>query len=228
MTLQEVEEGAVILVDKPINWTSFDAVNKFRSALNLKKVGHAGTLDPLASGLLILCTNKMTKQISSFQNQIKTYTGCITLGASTPSYDLETKFDKTFATNHLTKEKIEAAAKAFTGWQQQNAPAYSAVKQKGKRNFERARKGQTVPEKLRWIKVANFKLPKIDLEKTMPEVHFNITCIKGTYIRSIAHDFGKYLDCGGHLSALRRTKIGNYSVENALDIDKLIDQLKER
>lgn len=227
MTLQEVKEGAVLLVDKPVNWTSFDVVNKFRIALNLKKVGHAGTLDPLATGLLILCTNRMTKQITAYQSQTKTYSGCITLGATTPSYDLETEFNNTFPTTHLTKQKIENAVKVFTGWQEQIAPAYSAVKQKGKRNFERARKGQNVPDKIRWIKVEKFEVVSVDLEKEMPEVNFNITCIKGTYIRSIAHDFGKYLDCGAHLSSLRRTHIGDYSVDDALHIDALIDQLKE-
>jgi len=227
MTLEELKQGAVLLVDKPLEWTSFDVVNKIRGALKLKKVGHAGTLDPLASGLLILCTNSMTKQITSYQNLKKTYTGCITLGASTPSYDLETQFNETYSTSHLTKEKIEAAAKVFTGWQEQVAPAYSAVKQKGKKNYERARKGEVVPEKIRWIKVENFEIEKIDLEKTMPEVHFKITSSKGTYIRSIAHDFGKYLNCGGHLSALRRTQIGNYSVNNAQTIDELINKLKE-
>lgn len=227
MTLEELKEGAILLVDKPLHWTSFDAVKKIRSALKLKKIGHAGTLDPLATGLLILCTNKMTKQISSFQNLIKAYTGCITLGASTPSYDLETQFDKTYDTTHLTNKKIEDAAKAFTGWQQQTAPPYSAVKQQGKRNYERARKGQIVPEKNRWIKVEQFKVDKINLANTNPEVHFTITCTKGTYIRTIANDFGKYLDCGGHLSALRRTKIGNYLVDNATEVDELINQLKK-
>jgi len=227
MTLEELKEGAVLLVDKPLTWTSFDVVNKIRSALKLKKVGHAGTLDPLATGLLILCTNKMTKQISSYQSQIKTYTGCITLGATTPSYDLETQFDNTFSTTHLTQKKIEDAAKAFTGWQQQTAPPYSAVKQQGKKNYERARKGEVVPEKKRWIKVEQFEIDKINLANTSPQVHFTIVSSKGTYIRSIAHDFGKYLDCGGHLSLLRRTKIGDYSVENATEVDELINQLKK-
>jgi len=226
MTLAEVKEGAVLLVDKPLTWTSFDVVNKIRAALQLKKVGHAGTLDPLASGLLILCTSRMTKQISEFQNLVKTYTGCITLGATTPSFDLETQFNHTYPTTHLTKKNIEAAAQAFVGWQQQTAPAYSAVKQQGKRNFERARRGEKVPDKNRWIKVENFELTKIDLEKPMPEVHFSITCIKGTYIRTIANDFGKYLNCGAHLSLLRRTAIGNNSVNDALDVDELINQLK--
>jgi len=227
MTLEELKQGAVLLVDKPLEWTSFDVVNKIRSALKLKKVGHAGTLDPLATGLLILCTNKMTKQISSYQSQVKTYAGCITLGASTPSYDLETEFDKKYATTHLTKEKIEAAAKTFVGWQEQIAPPYSAVKQQGKKNYERARKGEVVPEKKRWIKVEQFEVDKINLESSLPEVHFTITCIKGTYIRSIAHDFGKYLDCGSHLSLLRRIKIGDYSVDDATTVDELIDQFKK-
>jgi len=227
MTLEEVIEGAVLLVDKPLGWTSFDVVNKFRSALKLKKVGHAGTLDPLATGLLILCTNKMTKEITTYQGLKKTYTGCITLGATTPSYDLETAFNETFATTHLTKEKIEAAAKAFIGWQQQTAPAYSAVKQKGKRNYELARSGKVVPDKTRWIKVEKFEVVKIDMEKEMPEVYFEIVSIKGTYIRTIAHDFGTYLTCGAHLSALRRTHIGTFTVEKAKEVDDLINQLKE-
>jgi len=230
-TKQEIEEGAMLLVDKPINWTSFDVVKKLRSACRLKKVGHAGTLDPLATGLLILCTGKMTKQIDEFQGLKKEYTGCITLGASTVTYDLETAFDRTFDTQDIKEEKIYEAAKAFIGWQEQIAPAYSAVKQAGKRNYERARKGQKVPEKKRWIFVDQFEVSNLNMAGTTanqnrPEVYFKIVCSKGTYIRTIAHDFGLYLNNAAHLSALRRTKIGDHTVEEAQEIDELIDTLK--
>lgn len=231
MTLAEIEEGAVLLLDKPMEWTSFDVVNKLRSALRLKKVGHAGTLDPLATGLLILCTSKMTKQIDTFQSLKKEYTGCITLGASTPSYDLETDFDRTCETEHINTEKIYETAKAFVGWQEQIAPAYSAVKQGGKRNFERARKGQIVPEKKRWIFVEAFEITGINMEgsttnQNRPEVFFKIVCNKGTYIRTIAHDFGLLLNNASHLSVLRRTKIGGFDVANASSVNELIDRLK--
>jgi len=231
MTLEEIKEGAVLLIDKPTKWTSFDVVNKLRSAFRLKKAGHAGTLDPLATGLLILCTGKMTKQIDQFQSLKKEYTGCITLGASTPSYDLETAFDKVCETHHIKENEIHETAKAFIGWQQQIAPAYSAVKQGGKKNYERARKGQQVPDKKRWIIVEEFEVTNIIMQGTStnesrPQVFFKIVCSKGTYIRTIAHDFGLYLNNSAHLSALRRTKIGDYSVENASEINTLIDTLK--
>jgi len=205
MTITELQEGAMLLVDKPSKWTSFDVVNKLRSALRLKKVGHAGTLDPLATGLLILCTGKMTKQIDQFQSLKKEYTGCFTLGASTPSYDSETDIDRTCDTHHIEEEKILEAAKAFIGWQEQIAPAYSAVKQAGKRNYERARKGQSVPEKKRWVFVENFEVTNLnmngsELNHNRPEVYFKIVCSKGTYIRTIAHDFGLFLNNAAHLS----------------------------
>lgn len=231
MTLEEIKEGAVVLVDKPLEWTSFDVVNKLRSALRLKKVGHAGTLDPLATGLLILCTGKMTKQIDQFQSLQKEYTGCITLGASTPSFDLETNFENICETHHIKEEEIYLTAKAFIGWQEQIAPAYSAVKQSGKRNYERIRKGQKVPDKKRWVFVEDFEVTKINLQgdstnKNRPQVFFKIVCGKGTYIRTIAHDFGIYLNNAAHLSALRRTKIGEHSVDEAPEINTLIDTLK--
>jgi len=231
LTIEEIQEGAMLLVDKPTKWTSFDVVNKFRSALRLKKVGHAGTLDPLATGLLILCTGKMTKQINQFQNLEKEYTGCITLGASTSSYDLETDFNRTCDTHHIKEEEIYETAKAFIGWQQQIAPAYSAVKQAGKKNYERARKGEKVPDKKRWIFVKDFEVTNLNMPGTAanqyrPEVFFKIICRKGTYIRTIAHDFGLYLNNAAHLSVLRRTKIGNYSVEQASEINELINTLK--
>lgn len=231
MTLEEIKEGAVVLVDKPLEWTSFDVVNKLRSALRLKKVGHAGTLDPLATGLLILCTGKMTKQIDQFQSLQKEYTGCITLGASTPSFDLETNFENLYETHHIKEEEIYVTAKAFIGWQQQIAPAYSAVKQGGKKNYERARKGQHVPDKKRWIFVEDFEVTEINMlgtaaNENRPQVFFKIVCSKGTYIRTIAHDFGLFLNNAAHLSALRRTKIGDYTVEDASEINVLIDTLK--
>ncbi len=231
MTIEELQEGAMLLVDKPSKWTSFDVVNKLRSALRLKKVGHAGTLDPLATGLLILCTGKMTKQIEQFQSLKKEYTGCISIGASTPSYDAETEIDRTCDTHHIKKEQIIEATKAFIGWQEQIAPAYSAVKQAGKRNYERIRKGQAVPEKKRWVYMEEFEVIDINMQASETnqhclEVFFKIVCGKGTYIRTIAHDFGLFLDNAAHLSALRRTKIGDHSVERAHRIDELINVLK--
>lgn len=231
MTIEELQEGAMLLVDKPQKWTSFDVVNKLRSALRLKKVGHAGTLDPLATGLLILCTGKMTKQIDQFQSLKKEYTGCITIGASTPSYDSETAFNRTCDTHHIKEENLLETTKAFIGWQEQIAPAYSAVKQAGKRNYERVRKGQVVPDKKRWVFVDHFEVTDLNMygneaNQNRPEVYFKIVCSKGTYIRTIAHDFGLFLDNAAYLSALRRTKIGDYSVEKAHRIDDLIDTLK--
>ena len=221
-TVEEYLEGQVLLIDKPLKWSSFQVVNKVRWLLrkefNLKKlkVGHAGTLDPLATGLLILCIGKFTKKIDTFQAQHKEYTGTITLGATTPSYDLETEIDQRFSLDGLTSEKIEAATAQFTGDIMQRPPIFSALKKEGKRLYEIARKGETVDIPMRSIHISAFEIMKIDL----PNIDFRVACGKGTYIRSLAYDFGKALGNGGHLSALRRTKIGDYSVDNATTIDE--------
>ena len=218
-------EGEVLLIDKPLTWTSFDVVGKLRNSIKpLKvKVGHAGTLDPLATGLLIVCTGKMTKQIDGFQAEDKEYTGTITLGATTPSYDLETEIDQTFDYSFLTDEDILNTAASFVGVQDQFPPAHSAIKIGGERVYEKARRGEEVELKARRVEIMGFDVEKIEL----PKVYFRIKCSKGTYIRSIAHDFGKKLNCGGHLSSLRRTKSGDFDVKNAWELTELINQVKE-
>lgn len=227
MTVQDYLDGQVLLIDKPLEWTSFQAVNKIRwhikKQFNLKKikVGHAGTLDPLATGLLILCTGKQTKNIETYQGQIKEYTGTIVLGATTPSYDLETEINQTFPTKHLTKELLVETTKQFTGKILQKPPIFSAIKKDGKRLYELARKGQETEIKAREVEVKEFEITRFENN----QVDFRIVCSKGTYIRSIAHDFGQALNSGGHLSALRRTKIGEFSIENALSIDGFIEHL---
>ncbi|SDX29425.1 tRNA pseudouridine(55) synthase TruB [Aequorivita viscosa] len=227
MTGEDYKEGQVILIDKPLEWTSFQAVNKvrwlIRKQFNIKKikVGHAGTLDPLATGLLIICSGKFTKQIETYQAQEKEYTGTFTLGATTPSYDLETEIDQTFETSELTSEKIHAATKQFLGEIQQQPPVFSALKKEGKRLYEYARNGEEVAIPTRSVTISEFEITKIDL----PKVDFRVVCSKGTYIRSLANDFGKALNNGAHLSALRRTKIGEFSVEKALGISEFEDSL---
>ncbi len=227
MTVEDYKNGQVILIDKPINWTSFQVVNKVRWLIkrqfNIKKikVGHAGTLDPLATGLLILCAGKFTKQIETYQAQHKEYTGTITLGGTTPSYDLETELDQTFDTSAITEAQIHETTQQFVGEIQQQPPVFSALKKEGKRLYEYARAGEEVEIPTRTIHISAFEITEI----TMPNVSFRVACGKGTYIRSLAHDFGKALDNGGHLSALRRTKIGDFSVENALSIEEFETQL---
>lgn len=219
-------EGEILLVDKPLAWTSFDVVGKLRNTMKpLKlKVGHAGTLDPLATGLLIICTGKLTKKIDTFQAEDKEYTGIITLGATTPSYDLETEIDQTFDISAITEEEILAVAKSFEGEQEQLPPAHSAVKIKGERVYEKARRGEDVELKPRKITISSFGIEKIE----MPNVHFRIKCSKGTYIRSIAHDFGKALNNGAHLSSLRRTMSGDFHVDDAWKLDELIKAIREQ
>ncbi len=219
--------GQVLLIDKPLNWTSFQVVNKLRwkirKTLNIKKikVGHAGTLDPLATGLLIICTGKMTKQIDMFQGQDKEYTGTITLGSTTSSFDLETEIDKTFPIDHITNELIHSSTSKFIGDIPQYPPIFSAIKKDGKRLYEFARAGEDVEIKPRTITIKEFEIIKIDGIK----VDFRVVCSKGTYIRSLAHDFGKALNSGAHLSALRRTKIGDFKVDEAQSIDGFIESL---
>ena len=227
MTGDDYQAGQVLLIDKPLNWTSFQVVNKLRweirQAFNIKKikVGHAGTLDPLATGLLVICTGKMTKQIDTFQGQIKEYTGTIVLGSTTPSYDLETEIDQTFETSHITNDLIHATTKQFTGEINQYPPIFSAIKKEGKRLYEFARAGETVEIKSRKITIERFEITQINDQF----LDFKVVCSKGTYIRSLAHDFGKALNSGAHLSALRRTKIGDFKVEDALSIEEFIKNL---
>lgn len=227
-TLEAYEKGELLLIDKPLKWTSFQVVNKIRwhirKTFDIKKikVGHAGTLDPLATGLLIICTGKMTKQIEKFQAQTKGYSGTIALGSSTPSYDLETAIHQQFATHHITKPMILKTAKEFEGEIMQYPPLYSALKKEGKRLYEFARAGKEVSISARQVNVYSFKINDI---KNL-EVDFQIKCSKGTYIRSLAHDFGNALKSGGHLSALRRTSIGDFSVNDAMSIEDFIKSLK--
>ena len=207
-----------------MTWTSFDVVGKVRNSLKpLKlKVGHAGTLDPLATGLLIVCTGKLTKKIDIYQAEDKEYTGTITLGGTTPSYDLETEIDETFPIAHITDQMILDAAKSFEGDIQQFPPAHSAIKINGERVYEKARRGEDVEIKSRQVRINSFEIEKIEL----PNVYFRVSCTKGTYIRSLAYDFGKALQSGSHLSSLRRTKSGDYTVENAWNLEQLIAEIK--
>ncbi|MEM5539072.1 tRNA pseudouridine(55) synthase TruB [Olleya sp. AS48] len=230
MTKEDYLAGQVLLIDKPLDWTSFQVVNKLRweirQAFNIKKikVGHAGTLDPLASGLLVICTGKMTKQIDTFQGQIKEYTGTIVLGSTTPSYDLETEINETFNTSHITEDLIHQTTKQFTGEIDQFPPIFSALKKEGKRLYEYARAGETVEIKSRKILIQEFEITNID----DLNIDFRVVCSKGTYIRSLANDFGKALNSGGHLSVLRRTKIGDFDVKNSLSIDDFIKNLPKK
>lgn len=227
MTVEDYQNGQVLLIDKPLHWTSFQVVNKLRwhikKRFDLKKikVGHAGTLDPLASGLLIICTGKQTKNIQEYQGQIKEYTGVITLGASTPSFDLETEIDQTFGTDHITEELLHNTANTFVGDIAQKPPIFSAIKKDGKRLYELARKGESTEIKSRVVTISAFEITRIE----MPKISFRVVCSKGTYIRSLANDFGKALDSGGHLTELRRTKIGDFDVQTAKTIDDFIAQL---
>ena len=215
MTAEDILNGQILLIDKPLHWSSFQAVNKLKYILIRKydlskkfKIGHAGTLDPLASGLLIVCTGKFTKRISEIQGQAKEYTGTISVGATTPSYDLETEIDATFPTEHITETLILETIQHFLGEIDQKPPVFSAIKKDGKRLYEHARAGEEVEIASRKTTIHEFEITRIAL----PEIDFRVVCSKGTYIRSLAFDFGKALHSGGHLSVLRRTKIGDYSV----------------
>ena len=218
----DFDSGETILIDKPFRWTSFHVVHKIRKAVGVKKVGHAGTLDPMATGLLIICTGKKTKEIIKYQELEKTYTGIITLGKSTPSMDLETGIIEEKPLENITEEKILETKKNFTGQILQTPPMYSAVKHKGKSLYKFARKGKTVKREPREVFISKFIIAKINL----PDIFFEISCSKGTYIRVIANDLGMNLGCGAVLSSLRRTKIGNYNVENALSIDDFTGKIK--
>lgn len=229
-TAEDFKNGQILLFDKPLGWTSFQVVNKVRWLIRKNcgikkiKVGHAGTLDPLATGLLIICTGKFTKKIQELQGQEKEYTGTFTLGATTPSYDLETEIDNTFPTEHLSAEKLQQATEQFKGDIEQFPPVFSALKKDGKRLYEYARKGEEVKINSRTVNISSFELTNIEL----PNVDFKVSCSKGTYIRSLAHDFGKAVESGAHLSALRRTKIGDFNVENAFTIDTFIEMLEAK
>ena len=220
----DFQTGEMILIDKELNWTSFDVVSKLRNfikkKLNIKKikVGHAGTLDPLATGLLIICTGKMTKRIDEFLGLNKTYTGKITIGSTTPSYDLETKPNVFYPTDHIDENLIIETAKKFVGKINQKPPVFSAVKKDGVRLYKLARKGLKVEVEKREIIIHDFLIKSVNF----PEIEFSLTCSKGTYIRSLAHDFGKELGSGAHLSELRRTFIGDYSVDNSLKLMEFI------
>ncbi|WP_035653285.1 tRNA pseudouridine(55) synthase TruB [Flavobacterium sp. ASV13] len=229
MTPEEYLEGQVLLIDKPLKWSSFQAVNKLKYLLINKvglpkkfKIGHAGTLDPLATGLLLICTGKFTKRISELQGQAKEYTGTFFIGATTPSYDLETEIDQTFPTDHIDETLIYETVKQFLGEIDQKPPIFSAIKKDGVRLYEHARAGETVEIASRKTTIHEFEITRIEL----PEIDFRVVCSKGTYIRSLAYDFGKAMNSGSHLTVLRRTKIGEYDVKNAIDITLFEESLK--
>jgi len=229
MTPEEYLNGQVLLIDKPLKWSSFQAVNKLKYLLINKvglpkkfKIGHAGTLDPLATGLLLICTGKFTKRISELQGQAKEYTGTFYIGATTPSYDLETEIDQTFPTDHIDEALIHETVKQFLGEIDQKPPIFSAIKKDGVRLYEHARAGETVEIASRKTTIHEFEITRIEL----PEIDFRVVCSKGTYIRSLAYDFGKAMNSGSHLTVLRRTKIGEYDVKNAIDITLFEDSFK--
>jgi tRNA pseudouridine55 synthase len=229
MTTEDFIEGQIILIDKPLNWTSFQAVNKMKWALITKlglpkkfKIGHAGTLDPLATGLLLVCTGKFTKRITELQGQAKEYTGTFHIGATTPSYDLETEIDQTFPTEHIDDNLIHETVKQFLGEIDQKPPIYSAIKKDGVRLYEHARAGETIEIATRKTTIHEFEITRIAL----PEVDFRVVCSKGTYIRSLAFDFGKAMNSGSHLTVLRRTKIGDYHVKDGVDVITFEDSLE--
>ena len=224
--MQSFLEGKVILINKPLRWTSFDAVKKVRILTGVSKVGHAGTLDPLATGLLIVCTGKFTKKITEYMGMEKEYTGSITLGAGTPTFDLESAPGNFKSVENITEENLFAAASTFIGNIMQVPPIHSAIKKDGKKLYELARKGKEVVAEPRPVTISVFELIKIE----MPVVYFRVVCSTGTYIRSLANDFGAALGCGGYLSSLCRTKIGNFSVEDAYtpqSFEAYIQQLKQ-
>ncbi|MGZ9676952.1 tRNA pseudouridine(55) synthase TruB [Flavobacterium sp. GNP001] len=221
MTVEDYQNGQILLIDKPLNWSSFQAVNKLKYALINKvglpkkfKIGHAGTLDPLASGLLIVCTGKFTKRIAELQGQAKEYTGTFFIGATTPSYDLETEIDQTFPTEHINESLIHETVKQFLGEIDQIPPIFSAIKKDGVRLYEHARAGESIEIASRKTTIHEFEITRIAL----PEIEFRVVCSKGTYIRSLAYDFGKAMQSGSHLTVLRRTKIGDYNVKNGINV----------
>lgn len=227
MTVEDFQEGQVLLIDKPLHWTSFQVVNKIKWLIKRKfklkkiKVGHAGTLDPLATGLLIICTGKMTKRIQDYQGLPKVYTGTFEIGVTTPSYDKETDIDQHFPIEHITNDLLEDVRLSFLGVQQQTPPIFSAVKKDGERLYNLARQGKTTDIPSRQIEIFDFELTNID----MPYVEVKVRCSKGTFIRSLAHDFGEKLNSGAHLAALRRTAIGDFSVTEAISVEAFEEML---
>lgn len=226
ITAEQLAEGQILLIDKPLHWSSFQAVNKIKWSIikNYKlkkiKIGHAGTLDPLATGLLIICTGKFTKKITDFQDATKTYTGIIRLGATTPSYDMETEINQIFPINHITAETIETARKHFLGKIEQTPPVFSAIKKEGKRLYEFAREGEEIEVPKRLVEIFEFTINS----ENFPDIQFEVVCSKGTYIRSLANDFGAFLKSGAYLTELRRTKIGDFSVDEAVFPDDFVEK----
>ncbi|THU38073.1 tRNA pseudouridine(55) synthase TruB [Niastella caeni] len=217
------EEGQVLLINKPLEWTSFDVVRKIRSAIKIKKVGHAGTLDPLATGMLILCTGKFTKRINEYMAQEKEYTGTFTLGATTPTYDLESDPQDLKDYSAVTPEQLNTIAQQFTGEILQVPPMHSAIKKDGKRVYELARKGQTIELEPRRIVIKEFEFTRIE----MPVVHFRVVCSTGTYIRSLANDVGKAAGCGAYLNSLCRTRIGSFTLDKSMTMEQALEWVKE-
>lgn len=222
-TLNKYEEGQVLLIDKPYKWTSFDIIRKVRELIKIRKVGHAGTLDPLATGLLIVCTGKFTKSINEYMAQEKEYTGTITLGATTPTFDLEGELQNIKDSSSITEEQIRNATSAFTGEIMQVPPMHSAIKKNGVRVYELARRGETIELEPRKLFIKEFAITTVE----MPVVHFRVVCSTGTYIRSLANDFGAALGCGGYLSSLCRTRIGAFELCKALSVEQLEEQVKK-
>jgi tRNA pseudouridine55 synthase len=218
------DEGKLLLIDKPLYWTSFDAVRKIRNLVRTKKVGHAGTLDPLATGLLIICTGKFTKKINEYMAQEKEYTGTITLGAVTPTYDLESEPMEHKSIDHVTPELLNETTQKFTGPIMQTPPIHSAIKKDGKRVYELARKGVDVKLEPRPVTIHQFEIVKVEL----PLVHFRVVCTTGTYIRSLANDFGASLGCGGYLSSLCRTRIGAFTLAEASSMEAFEQEVKDQ
>jgi tRNA pseudouridine55 synthase len=222
--MNSFEEGKILLINKPLRWTSFDVVKKIRNLVKIKKVGHAGTLDPLATGLLIICTGKFTKKINEYMSQEKEYTGTFTLGATTPTYDLESEPGNFRSTANISNDTIIAATKKFIGSILQIPPVHSAIKVDGKRVYELARKGEEVKLEPRKIFIKEFDIEKIEI----PVVHFRVVCSTGTYIRSLANDFGEELGCGAYLSSLCRTRIGAFTITDAMNIESFEAMIRQQ
>lgn len=219
----DFSSGEIIFIDKPLGWTSFKVVNKIRKTIGIKKVGHSGTLDPMATGLLIICTGKKTKELSNYLGLDKTYTGTITLGKTSPSMDKETEITETGIDENINEESIKNAAKEFVGEIEQTPPMYSAIKVKGKRLYKLARNGVEIERPVRRVRINSFLIKNIKI----PDVEFEVNCSKGTYIRVLANDLGKKLGCGGILSELRRTAIGEFRIEKALKVEDFIEKVKK-